>query len=201
MEFILQIKQEKRSKMADLQKIKKEKKSDNPNFIRQDHHKKKRLAKIWRRPRGCDSKKRLMKNNRVKVKPGYGTPSVLRDLDENGKEVIMIRSLKEIEFLNSKSQVVIVSRKIGLKNKILVIEKLVSLKIKILNIKDPKKYLDEQKAKKLAKKKKAKAKPKEDKKSDDKKKEEKISIEDKLSQDDKKKLEKKEIDKLLTKKQ
>ncbi len=192
--------------MKDLLKFKKEKKSNNPNFIRQDHHKKKRLAKIWRKPRGCDSKKRLMKNNRIQVKPGYGTPSELRGLDEAGKEIVRIKRIEDLNEIDPKKQVVIISKRLGLKSKTKIIEEIVKKKITVHNLKDPEAYLKEQKEKKKAKKKTKKkaeekkeekpAKVKEQKET----KKDKESIEDKLSEEEKKKLEKKEIDKLLTKK-
>lgn len=186
--------------MADLLKIKKEKKSSNPKFIRQDVHKKKKLDKIWRKARGCDSKKRLAKNNRIRVKPGYGTPSELRGQSLEGKKIIMINKFEDISLVSEKECVVIVSSRIGLKNKAKIIEELNKRKIKLHNIKEPEKYLKNQQDKKTAKKKVPKKVVEEKKDKKVAKIEDKNSIEDKVSDEDKKKLEKKEIDKLLTKK-
>ena len=74
--------------MKDILEIKKRKKANKPKFLRQDTHKKKRLDKIWRKPRGCDSKKRLRMQNRVIVAPGYGTPDSMRGLTVTGLEIL-----------------------------------------------------------------------------------------------------------------
>ena len=158
--------------MADLLKIKKEKKSGNPKFIRQDIHKKKRLAEKWRKPRGCDSKKRLAKNNRIRVKPGYGTPKNIRNLDSEGKEIILVSKIDELKNIDLKKQVVIISGRLGFKNKKKIIDEIIKKKIQIYNIKDPEKYLKEQESKRLAlKKSKKKAEEKKETKTDKLKKE------------------------------
>lgn len=181
-----------------LLKHKQRKKSNKPNFIRQDAHKKKRLAKIWRKPRGGDSKKRLRMQNRVIVSPGYGTPVKVKGLTITGYEIIHVSSITDISKLNPDKQVAIVSAKLGFKKKKQIIHNLIKNKIEILNIKNPQEYI--KKKEDLMKSKKDKKAEKE--KKDDKKKEvkeDKKSIEDTVSKEDKKKVEKKEIDKLLTK--
>jgi len=176
----------------DLLKYKKEKKQKNPKFVRQDHHKKKRLDKIWRKPRGGDSKKRLRKQNRVIVAPGYGTPRELRDKDPSGQTIIRVDSLKDLDKVNAK-HTVIVSSKLGFKKKVQILKELMKNKVKILNFPNPEDYI-KNKQKQLQSRKKVKV------KKEEKPEQEKKSIEDKLSEEDKKKIEKQEIDRLLTKK-
>ena len=161
-------------------------------FFRQDHHKKKRLAKKWRKPRGCDSKQRLRMQNRVKVSPGYGNPKTLHDTT-SGLLKIYVSSLNEIPNVDAKKHTVVLSSKIGLKKKLPIIQELIQKHIAIHNIQDPEEYV-KRKTSQLKKRKKIK----EEKKEAPKKKK---SIEDKLTDEEKKKLEKKEIDKLLTKRQ
>jgi len=168
------------------------------SFIRQDIHKKKRLTKKWRKPRGCDSKKRLRKQNHVIVSPGYGSPKLFKHSHYSGLSIVNISSVKEIDSLDSKTQGAIVSGKIGFKNQKKVIQELLKKKIRILNIANPEKYLEIKENKLKDKRKKKEDKDKDKKKEDDKKKEKK-SIDDKITDEDKKKTEKKEIDKLLTK--
>jgi ribosomal protein L32E len=165
-------------------------------FVRQDTHKKKRLSKIWRKPRGVDSKKRLRMQNRVIVSPGYRTPKSHRN-KINGQDICYVNSISQLEKLDPKKQSIVVSAKIGLKRKIPLLEKLIENKFKILNISDPQNYLKAKKSE-LEKKKEQQKEKEITKKKEVKKKKE--SIEDKLSEEEKKKLEKKEIDKLLTKK-
>jgi large subunit ribosomal protein L32e len=183
--------------MKELLKYKQVKKKKTPEFIRQDIHKKKRLAVKWRRPRGIDSKKRLMKNNRYKVKPGYGTPTELKGLNKDGKVMVAVSSLNDVKNYDPKNVVLIISGKLGMRSKMSLIQELLKLSYVIENIKDPKKYVDDFKNSMESKKKKVQDKKKTEKNSVDKKEE---SIEDKISDEDKKKVEKKEIDKLLTKK-
>lgn len=183
--------------MKELLKYKQAKKKKNPEFIRQDIHKKKRLESKWRKPRGCDSKKRLMKNNRYIVKPGYGTPSQLKGLDKDGKLIVTVSTIEEAKKHNAKNVVLIISGKIGMRLRINLIEELIKQSYQIQNIKNPKKFVEDFKKSIADKKKKLEKMQKVDKKTDDKKDQ---SIEDKISLEDKKKVEKKEIDKLLTKK-
>lgn len=178
--------------------IKKRKKSSKPNFIRQDAHKKKRLAKIWRKPRGGDSKKRLRMQNRVIVSPGYGTPVNVKGLTITGLEIIHISSITDVSKLDPNKHAAIVSGKLGFKKKKLIIQSLMKNKIEILNIKNPQEYIKKKEDLMKSKKdKKAEKVKKDDKKKEVK--EDKKSIEDTVSKEDKKKVEKKEIDKLLTK--
>ena len=182
-----------------LLKHKQKTKSSKPKFIRQDIHKKKRLAKVWRKPRGCDSKKRLRMQNRVIVSPGYGSPVEVRGLTINGFEIIHVSSITDVSKLNPDKHVVIISGKLGFKKKKHIIQVLIKNKIEILNIKNPQDYV--KKREDLMKVKKDKKSEKDKKESEKKKevKEDKKSIEDTVTEEDKKKVEKQEIDKLLTK--
>ncbi|MBN2368538.1 hypothetical protein JXC34_05960 [Candidatus Woesearchaeota archaeon] len=165
-------------------------------FLRQDTHKKKRLSKTWRKPRGCDSKQRLRMQNRPIVNPGYGSPGNQKGIHKSGLEIVFVEKASDIDSFDQKKQGAIVSGKVGLKTKILLVEKLLKEGIKILNITNPEEYLKIKKES-LKKKKSRKEEQKEEKET--KKTEEKKSIEDKLSEEEKKKIEKKDIDKLLTK--
>ncbi len=179
---------------------KKEKRKKNPNFIRQDANKKKRLSKKWRKPRGEHSKQRNRIRNQPLVGPGYGTPKELRGKHFSGLDIIYLASIVQVEQINPKTQGVIVSGKIGLRKRIPILKELVKKKITILNIPNPEEFINI-KEEELKKTKKQTKKTDEKKKTEKKEKlKEEKSIEDKLSDEEKKKIEKKEIDKLLTKK-
>ena len=63
-------------------------------FLRQSVHKKVRLAPKWRRPKGRQSKKRLVHAGHSKgVSSGYGLSKSGKG-KLNGKEVVMVSSLK-----------------------------------------------------------------------------------------------------------
>jgi large subunit ribosomal protein L32e len=180
--------------MKDLLKIKKEKKSNK--FIRQDTHKKKKLDKIWRKPRGHHSKLRQQQNQRVMVKPGYGVPVELKGKTVEGMNIVLVSSLQQISTLDPKKDVCVVSGKVGLKKRLVLIDALLPTKVKIINFSDAEKYSKEKKELLASR----KAEVKEEKKEKKSKATKKDSIEDKVDDEEKKKLEKKEIDRLLTKK-
>ncbi len=179
--------------------FKKRKKAKNPKFLRQDSYKKKRLSKVWRKPRGWDSKQRKRMQRQAIVEPGYGSPRVLRGIHKSGLSIVVVKNIKDIKNINPKENGAIISGKMGLKKKLILIEELIKNKVTILNIKNPEEYMQEKKKLRETRKGKQEGKKEkiEQKKQSEKKDE---SIEDKLSEEEKKKLEKKEIDKLLTKK-
>jgi len=184
--------------------LKKKKQRKNPEFVRQDIHKKKRLKRKWRKPRGEHSKKRLRMQSRAVVSPGHGTPKELRHTSKSGKQIINVKNLADIEGLNPKNQAVIVARKTGMKKKLVVLKQLIEKEFEIINIKDPKKYVKLKedafnKKKEDAEKRKKKESKKKESKKDEKVKDKKQDKEE-VPEEEKKKIEKKEIDKLLTKK-
>jgi large subunit ribosomal protein L32e len=178
--------------------FKNKKKAKNPKFMRQDAYKKKRIAKVWRKSRGWDSKQRKRMQRQAIVEPGYGSPAILRGIHKSGLEIVNVTTLKDMTSLNPKTQGIVVSGKIGFKNRQQIIKEALKSGLKILNISKPEEYL--KKKEDLRTKAKEAKQEKAGKKKESAKKEEKVSIEDKVSDEDKKKLEKKEIDRLLTKK-
>ncbi len=188
-------------------------KKKKPDFIRQDTHKKKRLAKNWRKPRGIDSKLRLQLKGKGKlVKVGYKSPKSVRGLNREGlKEVLIcnVADLKKIE----EGMIGVISATVGTKKKIGIIKKATEDKIKLSNYteqfikkkkKKQKQRKEEEKQKEEKKKEKAKIEKEEKQKEDTKKTESDVTKnkpEDKskpvLSQEE---IKKKEIDKALIKK-
>jgi len=180
-------------------------KKKKPNFIRQDAHKRSRLNKRWRRPKGIQSKMRLHKSGyRKSISVGYGSPRAVFGLHSTGLKPELVNSLKDLENIDSKVQGIILSHSIGQKKKTEMILKAKEKGITILNVKDIDKFLKnmEDKIKSQQERKKAK----DEEKSKKKKEAEKTKVKgdkklsDKLSDEEKKDEEKKEKDKLLTKK-
>ena len=130
--------------MKDLLDMKKEKKAKNPDFIRQDAHKKPRVGTNWRKPRGRQSKMRLgLKGYRAIVKTGYKTPSALLNCNRQGLLIKSISSLDCLNAIDAKKECIIVASCIGTKKKIQILEKALEKKITVLNIKDPKSFIEE----------------------------------------------------------
>ncbi len=187
--------------MERLLKIKAEKKKKNPEFLRQDYHKKKKLDRNWRRPRGLQSKLRMqLKSSGYVVKAGYRNPSQVRGMSLDGFELILIRNLKDLEKIDPKKQKAILSSNIGFKKKKELLDFCLKNKIAIANIKEPQKFIEDKIAhlKKIKDEQLSKKAAREEKKKE--KKEKKKSVEEKLSEEDKKELEKEEMQKVVTKK-
>jgi len=173
------------------------------DFIRQDFHKKIRLKKKWRRPRGLHSKIRLSKRgHRKKVEIGYKSPKKVRGLHKKGLKIKLVNSFKDTKDIDKNKEGIIIASSIGLKKKIELIKKIVEKKVTILNIKNPNDYLKKieemLKKKKEEKEKKKQAKEKKAKEKEKKVKEKKEKLAEKVEKEEKEK-EKKEKDKLLTK--
>jgi large subunit ribosomal protein L32e len=202
-----------------LLKIRKSMKVKKPTFNKQSSHKKTRLKKKWRKPRGSDSKIRVNKKGyQRKIKIGYKGPSQVRGLTRTGLKIVLVKNMNCLNNINKETDIVCIS-KLGTRKKLAIINECVNKNLQIYNIKDAKKYVEDikqeqQKQKEDKKKKQEEKKKKTDKKKKDKKKtgiEAKVDSTDSDSKDTKKvqdeptkdpeKVEKKEKDKLLTKRE
>ena len=173
--------------IKELLELKKQIKSKKPHFIRQDAHKKKKLSKKWRRPKGLHSKIRLKLRGRAKyVSVGYRSPKKVRYLHKSGLQQHIVRSIADLEGLNAKKICLIISSSLGNRKKITILKKVKEHGFKILNIKDPEAYTkkveDRLNLRKKIKKEKGEQK-----------------LTEKISEEQKKDVDKKEKDKLLTK--
>jgi len=199
--------------MENLLKLREKKRKKNPKFIRQDAHKKKRLEKKWRRPKGLQSKMRLkLKGYRKIVKPGYKKPRKTYKLHKSGLKAVNVNNVYYLDKVDQKAEGIVIN-KIGMKNRIEIIKKCLEKKIRILNIKDPELFLknvEEQLKKKVEEKKKIAKEKEEKKKEKEKKAKEKEGKkekkkgekeDDELTKKLEKEEEKKEKDKVLTKKE
>ena len=134
---------------------KKKLKNKKPSFIRQRPHKIKLKNKLkWRRAKGLHSKTRLKhKGNTRMPKPGYGSPKILKNLNQNGLKEVIIKTIKDLDNINTKTQAAILSRTLGNKKRIEIAKKAKELKIEIQNLKDLDSFVkeieEEQKRKKV----------------------------------------------------
>ncbi len=135
-------------KKKDLLEVRKKIKDRKPDFIRQDAHKKKRLSKKWRKPKGVDSKMRHnRKGYRRNVSVGWGSPKEVKGLHKSGLEMVNLNTPSELDDVDPKTQGIIISRTLGMRKKIQVIEQALKKDIRILNFKDPKNLVEETKKK------------------------------------------------------
>lgn len=176
--------------------IRKKIKAKKPKFIRQDSHKKSRLKKKWKRPKGLQSKLRLKRRGKSRVvSSGYRSPKKVRGLHKSGLEEKSITSLKSLEGLNSKKHILVISSLLGKKKKLIILKKVKELEFKVSNI-----NCDEF-IKKVELEIDAKKKASEKKKKDVKVEKKKEKLADKVSEEDDKESEKKKKDQILSKRQ
>lgn len=177
-------------------------KKKKPDFNKQSSHKKKRLAKKWRKPRGSDSKiKRCYKGYPRKVKVGFKGPAEVRGLSRAGQNMVLVKCIDDLKRLNKDNDIVCLSN-FGQKKKIEIVKECLNLGLKIMSLKDLSKFLsgieEALKKKKEVKKKKEEEKSKKAvEKKEKKEKDKKEGIEAKVEEEN----EKKEKDKLLTKRE
>jgi large subunit ribosomal protein L32e len=183
--------------MSDHLTLRKEIKAKKPTFLRQDSHKQKKLAKVWRRPRGKTNKVRLRKRGYVRLlETGHGSPRDVKGQSPQGKNIRLVTTFVGILALNAKTDDVIISRTVGAKKKLEFINAMQKNKINILNI-DAEAFMKQMQERKE----KARQKKEEKKQAKPEKKEEKTTTTEELTEDDKKKKEKEEKDRLLTKRE
>lgn len=196
--------------------------SKKKKFLRTDVHKKKKLKKSWRKPKGLQNKRRLSKRGYgINVDTGYSQSKDTKGKTSEGLEPVRTSNMKELEALDSKSQGAIISSNMGDKNRLPILEAAKKKNIKVLNlnidkkIKEIKESLEkrkqdkeeaEKKKKKEEEKKKKEAEKKAKEKKEKEEKDKKLAKEDKnkeakeSSEEDDKDEKKKELDKVLTKK-
>lgn len=196
--------------------LRKEIKNRKPTFSKQDSHKKARLSKSWRRPKGIQSKMRLgIKGYARCPEIGWGSPKSVKGLSPEGLVEVKVESMKDIEGIDAKTQGAVIGGTVGKLKKIQLVKALSEKKITILNVKNPADFLKsveeeakEKKASKAAKEKAKEAKQKDkekkakEKEAEDKKAESKDGedLADKVEKAEvKKKQEKAEKDKVITK--
>ncbi len=175
-------------------------KGKKPIFLRQDAHKKKKLAKKWRVPKGLHSKMRLGKKSYCKmISEGWKSPKAVRGLSPEGLVQVRVYSPRSLNSL-SKNHGIIIASGVGDRNRKAILEEADRLNLRVLNFRnvaDALKRVDE-KLKQRQEKKQLKVKKEEPKKPTL---AEKVEAEGSAAtpNEEKKKKEKKEFDRLLTK--
>lgn len=189
-------------------------KNKKPDFIRQDAHKKKKLAVKWKKPRGIDSKIRLHKRGyRRAPSQGYRSPRDAKGLLPDGRKAVVVHAVKDLATINKSTDAIIIGTSVGMKKRVAILTAAIQQGLLVANIRNAQQYLSDAEAKvkqrkaaheekKLEKEKKTKDKEKKAKEQKEKheKKEHKETIETAISEEEKKEQEKKELDKLLTQK-
>jgi len=105
-----------------------------PQFNRQDHHKKKRVATSWRRPRGTLSKqRRAIKGKGATVEAGFRSPKASRDLHPSGFEEVHVHNVDDLEGVDGDSQAVRIASKVGGRKRERIEDECEEREIRVLN--------------------------------------------------------------------
>ncbi|MBR9703525.1 hypothetical protein GOV10_05780, partial [Candidatus Woesearchaeota archaeon] len=200
-----------------LLEVRKEKKAQRPKFTRHAAHRKKKLGDKWRRPKGLQNKLRLGKKSRgSSVETGYRGPVAVRGLTDEGKKLLLVKTMHDVVSAEPELHALIIAGKIGDKRRLELIDEATKQGFTITNldVKTTKeritatlsartKVRDERSSKKLTQQKDLEAKAKKaeaDKKDEAEKEKAKANEESAVDAIEKKVQEKKEQDKILTKK-
>ncbi|MBI4451738.1 hypothetical protein HY642_07225 [Candidatus Woesearchaeota archaeon] len=115
-----------------------------PAFIRQDTHKKKRLAIVWRKPKGIHSKLRhAFKGHGHLVRAGYRGPAKARGLTRKGMIPVLISSPAAMDALDPKTNIATISSGTGMRKRLEIANAAVKRKISITNMKDPAGFIEQ----------------------------------------------------------
>lgn len=105
-----------------LLKIRSEKNKQRPKFKRENYFRLKRIQTTWRSPKGIDSKMRhKLKGKRKSPGTGYRGPKLTRGLHPSGKEIVLVSNLKDIEKVDSESQVAQIKGSVGSRKRLDII--------------------------------------------------------------------------------
>lgn len=186
--------------MKELLALRKKMKARQPGFLRQDSHRHKRLAKVWRKPTGLHSKMRHnAAGQAASVAIGYRSPVAVQGLDRNGLQPVRVFNVDQVAELNKKTQSAVIGAGVGMRSRVAIVDALNKAGITINNLKDSKEYAGKVKHVLKARKDAASARhARKQKTAPAKKKEEKAP---ELSEEDRKELERKEAEKVLTRKE
>lgn len=117
-----------------LLRVRRRQKSKKPKFTFQDHHKKKRLSKSWRKPRGQRSKRRMYIKGKGKMATvGYGSPAEVRGLHPSGYEEVLVHNTQDVQGVDPAREAIRIASKVGLRKKLEIMEQAEEKGIKVLN--------------------------------------------------------------------
>jgi len=105
-----------------------------PKFNRQDHHKKKRVAKSWRRPTGTLSKQRRgQKGKGDKVAAGFRGPESVRGKHPSGFDEQLVHNTDDLEGVDPDTEAVRIASGVGGRKRERIEDEAAEREIRVLN--------------------------------------------------------------------
>jgi large subunit ribosomal protein L32e len=124
------VRKESSPKLKARKKIKKKK----PGFKRQEGFKHVKLSDSWRRPRGRHSKMRKKEKARGSHPSiGYSSPRSVRGLDKFGYREVRVSRPGDIEGINPKEEVVIISGSVGKRKRTEIVKAAEERRVRVKN--------------------------------------------------------------------
>lgn len=103
-------------------------------FARQDHHKKKRVAATWRRPRGDLSKQRRgIKGKGAVVDTGYRSPKAVRGRHPSGFEEVYVHRPADLSDVDPDTEAVRIASAVGARKRERIEDRAEERGIRVLN--------------------------------------------------------------------
>jgi large subunit ribosomal protein L32e len=108
--------------------------TSQPTFNRQDHHKKKRVATSWRKPRGDLSKQRRgIKGKGAVVEAGYRGPAAVRGRHPSGFEEVRVHNPDDLEGVDPDAEAVRIASKVGGRKRERIEDRAEEMGVRVLN--------------------------------------------------------------------
>ena len=105
-----------------------------PRFQRRGIHEKKRLADVWRKPKGRHNKlRRQIRAKGPLPRPGYGSPAAVRGLHPCGLSDILVENVAMLANLDPETQAVRIAARVGKRKKLEIQKKAVEAGLRVLN--------------------------------------------------------------------
>lgn len=121
-------------KLKEALEKRREKKDREPEFLRQEWFRYKRLGECWRRPKGLHSKMRKgLKYRPPRVKIGYRGPRLARGLHPSGFEEVMVYRVEDLDRINPERQAIRIGGTVGVRKRIDIVKKADEMGIRVLN--------------------------------------------------------------------
>lgn len=110
---------------------------NKPAFKRRGLHRKAKLADVWRRPRGLQSKqRRQFRAKGALPRPGYGSPAAVRGMHPSGYAEVRVFTPSDLVDLNPETQAIRIAGSVGNRKRGAIQERALELGLKVLNAKD-----------------------------------------------------------------
>jgi large subunit ribosomal protein L32e len=105
-----------------------------PRFQRRGVHEKKRLADVWRKPKGRHNKlRRQIRAKGPLPRPGFGSPAAVRGLHPSGFEDVLVHNEAMLAALDPAVQAVRIAAGVGMRKRAEIQRKAAEAGLRVLN--------------------------------------------------------------------